>query len=112
MLPLQTLQAQSFFGNLPIGVLTSVQVLRILCASPPNTTEFPPMTLDQAHEAYNAICLSEGPEISKAYADTVGRFQEGFLADGVTDDIDEAFRRAVDTTQRLLPVLRMRTARA
>ena len=25
------------------------------------------------------------------FADTVGRFQEGFLADRVTDDLDEAF---------------------
>jgi hypothetical protein len=66
------------------------------------------MTLNEAHEAYNAVCLSEGPEIGKAYADTVGRFQEGFLADGVTDDIDEAFRRAVDTTERLLPAIRTR----
>lgn len=63
------------------------------------------MTLNQAHDAYiSEIDLPHG----KAYAETVGRFQEGFLADGVTADLDEAFRRAVDTTTRLLPVIKMR----
>ena len=51
-------------------------------------------------------------EIGSIYADTVGRFQEGFLADGVTDDLDEAFCRAVDAAERLLPALRNKTGAA
>ena len=47
-------------------------------------------------------------EIGSIYADTVGRYQDGFLADGVTSDLDAAFCRAVDTAERLLPVLRIK----
>ena len=44
------------------------------------------------------------------WADTVGRFQEGFLRDGVCRDLDDAFARAVDTARRLLPVIIARPA--
>ena len=63
------------------------------------------MTYDQATDFYIAqIDLPHG----KAFADTVGRFQEGFLADRVTSDLDEAFRRAVDAAARLLPAIKAR----
>lgn len=39
------------------------------------------------------------------FAASVGRFQEGFLADRVTTDIDVAFSRAVEAAARLLPVI-------
>ena len=63
------------------------------------------MTYEQAEDFYiSQIDLPHG----KAFADTVGRFQEGFLADGVTRDLDEAFRRAVDAASRLLPAMQAR----
>jgi hypothetical protein len=43
----------------------------------------------------------------KAFAATVGRFQEGFLRDK-TPDIDEAFALAVEATMRLLPVIKLK----
>lgn len=43
----------------------------------------------------------------KRFAETVGRFQEGFLRDGVCDDLDDAFARAVDAAVRLVPVLKL-----
>lgn len=43
----------------------------------------------------------------KRYAATVGRFQEGFLRDRVCGDLDAAFARAVETTEKLIPVLRI-----
>ena len=44
------------------------------------------------------------------YAATVGRFQEGFLADKVCADLDAAFFRAVKCAERLLPAIRARAA--
>lgn len=44
-----------------------------------------------------------------AYAESVGRFQEGFLRDRVTDDCDEAFTKAVDACQRLLPAIKAKS---
>ena len=41
------------------------------------------------------------------YAATVGRFQEGFLRDKVCTDLDQAFAKAVDATERLIPVLKL-----
>lgn len=41
------------------------------------------------------------------FADTVGRFQEGFLRDEVCRDLDDAFARAVDAAVRLVPVMKM-----
>ena len=46
----------------------------------------------------------------KDFAAAVGRFQEGFLADRVTADLDVAFAKAVDATLRLLPVIKSRVA--
>ena len=47
------------------------------------------------------------------YADCVGRFQDGFLRDRVCKGprrLDDAFERAVETCERLLPVIRMQAA--
>lgn len=44
----------------------------------------------------------------KQYAATVGRFQEGFLADKVCSDIDDAFSRAVDAAERLVPAMKIK----
>lgn len=41
------------------------------------------------------------------FANAVGRFQEGFLRDGVCDDLDDAFARAVDAAVRLVPALKL-----
>ena len=43
----------------------------------------------------------------KHFAATVGRFQEGFLRD-VTSDSDKAFKMAVDSSVRLLSVIKLR----
>ena len=51
-------------------------------------------------------------EMPGVYARTVGRFQEAFIADRVTDDLDEAFCRAVDAAERLLPALRNKAGAA
>lgn len=68
------------------------------------------MTIDQAHEIYAENAFGPCAAYCRDYAETVGRFREGFLADGVTDDIDVAFTRAVDATQRLVKVLKARNA--
>ena len=66
------------------------------------------MTLDQAHDA----CLAniDAPH-GRRFAETIGRFQEGFIRDRVTRDVDEAFRRAVDATMRLLPAIKAKSAK-
>lgn len=46
----------------------------------------------------------------KDYADCVGRFQEGFLADKVCSDLDAAFERAVKTTEVLVEQIKKRNA--
>jgi len=67
------------------------------------------MTYEQAEDFYiSQIDLKHGKEFAVA----VGRFQEGFLADGVTDDIDEAFRRAVDSAKRCLNIIKIKTGAA
>jgi acyl-CoA synthetase (NDP forming) len=40
-----------------------------------------------------------------AFTKAVGIYQEGFLRDKVTRDVNEAFRRAVDTAKRILPAI-------
>ena len=65
------------------------------------------MTNDQAQDIY--LAEVDQPHGS-AFAATVGRFQEGFLRDGVTDDLDDAFTRAVDAANRLLPAIKTRAA--
>ena len=64
------------------------------------------MTIDDAHDAY--IANIDQPH-GKVYAGTVGRFQEGFLSDGVTDDIDEAFCRAVDAASRVMMIIKRKS---
>jgi hypothetical protein len=66
-----------------------------------------PITLDQAHDLYMANVDTPHGEL---FAQTVGRFQEGFLRDRVTNDLEEAFRRAVDCTMRLLPAIKAKVA--
>lgn len=46
------------------------------------------------------------PVYGQRFADAVGMYQEGFLADGVCRDLDAAFARAVNTATRLLPVIK------
>lgn len=49
----------------------------------------------------------------KAYADRVGRFQEGFLRDRVCKGprrLEDAFERAVETCERLIPIIRIQAA--
>jgi len=46
----------------------------------------------------------------KVYAETVGRFQEGFLRDKVCKDLDAAFVRAVMTAEKLLPAIKIKAA--
>lgn len=65
------------------------------------------MTLDEAHDFY--IAQSDLPH-GREFAAMVGRFQEGFLKDRVTRDIDEAFRRAVEASAKLLPAMNARAA--
>jgi hypothetical protein len=46
----------------------------------------------------------------KVYAQTVGRFQEGFLRDKVCTDLDDAFSRAVDCAERCLDVIKLKAS--
>jgi hypothetical protein len=65
------------------------------------------MDIDQAHAAYIAqIDLPHG----KIYAAAVRRFQHNFLRERVCTDLDEAFARAVDTCERLIPVFKLQAA--
>ena len=57
-------------------------------------------------EGQNQIDAPHGRE----FAASVGRFQEGFLKDRVTRDIDEAFRRAVQTCAKLAPASAARSS--
>jgi hypothetical protein len=67
------------------------------------------MTIDQAHTAYNAqIDLPHGA----IYAAAVRRFQRNFMSERVCRDLDEAFARAVDACERLIPVFRLQAATA
>lgn len=61
------------------------------------------MTLDEAHDAYLA---EDGTPHFKLFAKRVGQYQEGFLRDRVTSDLDEAFRLAVAHTTRILPAIK------
>jgi len=65
------------------------------------------MTNDQAIDLYIAR-IDES--FGKVYAQVVGRFQEGFLADGVCSDLDDAFARAVDCAERSLSVIKIKSA--
>lgn len=65
------------------------------------------MTEDQAHNFYDNIIDTPGGD---RFARIVGRYQEGFLRDRVTDDIDAAFVKAVDTASRLWAAINPQTA--
>lgn len=60
------------------------------------------MTSYEAEDLYNEHI---DKPYGKVFADTVGRFQEGFLRDKVCKDLDAAFGKAVDASIRLLPVI-------
>lgn len=63
------------------------------------------MTYEQAEDFYIAnIDKAHGKEFAAA----VGRFQEGFLADDVTSDLNAAFTRAVDVASRLIPAMKVK----
>ena len=57
-----------------------------------------PMTYDEAYDIFISRVDAEG---GKKYAQMVGRYQEGFLSQKVCADLDDAFTKAVDTTERL-----------
>lgn len=60
-----------------------------------------------AHDIY----LSRIDEpFGKVYAETVGRFQEGFLRDKVCSDLEDAFARAVDCAERSLTIIKIKGA--
>ena len=48
----------------------------------------------------------------KLFADTVARFQVGFVADGVCPDAESAFDRAVEAAVRLLPAIKIKAQQA
>lgn len=55
--------------------------------------------MQHTHQAYG-----------ERYAAAVKRFQDGFLKDRVCKDLDAAFERAVETTEKLVPVLKLMVA--
>jgi len=63
-----------------------------------------------AYDALNVYLMHVDKPYGKEWADTVGRFYEGFLRDKVCRDLDSAFAKAVDTAQRLLPVIKAKAA--
>jgi len=63
-----------------------------------------------AHDAENIYLAHIDEPYGAEYAATVGRFQEGFLADKVSTDLDDAFARAVDCAERLLPAIKIKAA--
>jgi hypothetical protein len=64
------------------------------------------MTYDEAEDLYiSQIDLPHG----SMFAASVGRFQEGFLADRVTDDLDEAFRRGVECAAKFIEIFKAKT---
>lgn len=62
------------------------------------------------HDAKDIYISHVDKPYGKEWAETVGRFQEGFLKDKVCRDLDAAFAKAVDTAQRLLPAIKARAA--
>jgi len=61
------------------------------------------MTEDQAHAVYNAhILKSEAWRVH--YGDCVDRFRLGFMEDANMSH-EQAFTRAVETAERLLPAI-------
>jgi hypothetical protein len=63
-----------------------------------------------AHDADDIYLAHVDQPYGSEWAATVGRFQEGFLRDGVCRDLDSAFAKAVDTATRLLPAIKARAA--
>ena len=68
------------------------------------------MTEDQAHEIYNAHVL-KGEAWRVHYGDCVDRFRVGFMED-LNLNHEEAFIKAVQTAERLLPVIQQQTGEA
>jgi len=63
-----------------------------------------------AYDAEDIYLAHIDKPYGKAFAQTVGRFQEGFLRDKVCKNCDDAFAKAVDAAVRLLPVIQARAA--
>lgn len=65
------------------------------------------MTFEQALEFY---IEHMDKDYGNLFAASVGRFQEGFLSDSVTDDVDEAFRRGVEAASKFIDLFKIRAA--
>jgi hypothetical protein len=63
------------------------------------------MTTAEAIEYYNA---NMNAPHGAMFCKVVGRYQEGFLRDKVTDDLDVAFAKAVDTARRLMDAIKVK----
>ena len=63
-----------------------------------------------AYDADDVFIENADQPWGKEWAETVGRFQEGFLRDKVCKDLDEAFARAVETALRLLPAIKIKAS--
>ena len=63
-----------------------------------------------AYDAEDIYLAHVDKPYGKAWAETVGRFQEGFLRDKVCRDLDAAFAKAVETCERLLPAIKAKAA--
>jgi len=63
-----------------------------------------------AYDAEDVYLIHIEKPYGKEWAETVGRFQEGFLRDKVCRDLNSAFTKAVDTAQRLLPAIKAKAA--
>jgi hypothetical protein len=59
------------------------------------------------HETY---MMHARQAYGERYAAAVKRFQDGFLKDRVCKDLDAAFERAVETTEKLVPALKLTVA--
>lgn len=76
--------------------MTAIERLETIAAAKRDPQGFYIAQIDQPH--------------GKRFADVVGRFQEGFLADRVTGDLEVAFDRAVEAAARLMPVIKSQAA--
>lgn len=63
-----------------------------------------------AYDAEDVYMMHVDKPYGEEWAETVGRFQEGFLRDKVCRDLNSAFAKAVDAAQRLLPAIKAKAA--
>lgn len=76
--------------------MTAIERIETIVAAKRDTHGFYIAQIEQPH--------------GKRFADAVGRFQEGFLANRVTTNIDVAFERAVEAAARLMPAIKAQAA--